>query len=483
MDGMQLRKLLILLITYSFFITSANAEFNTWTEYKSSNFRLYSDLDKAEVESALLEFEVFRATLIELLQLDKNKVLVPVDIYAFKSQKDYAKIQSNRNVAGYFQDTFRGPVMVLGPGKLRQINLSILYHEYLHYLVRANSSVRYPLWFNEGNAELYSSLEFDEDFVVVGNVAKRRAGKLANTDLIGIEKLLTQTNISFTSNIKTEQFYSTSWLLVHFLQFSSINGFDDYRASLAKYLNLYNKGIGPLTAFEQAFSVSLDTLQGQLEVYNRKRILNAQRIPKPQVTLNYQSKTLNQGQLYANMSHLAFSLSKRKTSEAFRQQAITLNSLQALSVESFLLVRKGETAKAIALLDKLGVTKNLDAEAYLNIGQAYKELITRMPEREDEMRRLAVYYLQQAKKLGQFSQTLVFLADLYWQAGDKQKAAEEIMGAVAIMPSNIRLNLIAGEYMVKLKNKKYAHFFLGNVNNWSKNPKQIKQAQTLLDSL
>jgi hypothetical protein len=36
---------------------------------------------------------------------------------------------------------------------------------------------------------------------------------------------------------------------------------------------------------------------------------------------------------------------------------------------------------------------------------------------------------------------------------------------------------------VKLKNKKYAHFFLGNVNNWSKNPKQIKQAQTLLDSL
>ena len=131
-----MRKLLILFVIYSFFITPAKAEFNTWTEYTSRNFRFYSDLDKAQVESALLDFEVFRATLIEVLQLDKSKVLIPVDIYAFKSQKDYAKIQSNRKVAGYFQDTFRGPVMVIGPGKLRQLNLSTLYHEYLHYLVR-----------------------------------------------------------------------------------------------------------------------------------------------------------------------------------------------------------------------------------------------------------------------------------------------------------------------------------------------------------
>jgi hypothetical protein len=51
------------------------------------------------------------------------------------------------------------------------------------------------------------------------------------------------------------------------------------------------------------------------------------------------------------------------------------------------------------------------------------------------------------------------------------------------MPANLYLNFVAGSYMVKIKNKPYANFFLGNVINWSKDPKQIAQAQTWLASL
>ena len=86
MDGMILRTLLLLLVLQIGYVASAYAEFNTWTEYKSQNFTLYSDLDKTAVEKALIDFEVFRATLFEVLHLDKNKAFIPVDIYAFKSQ-------------------------------------------------------------------------------------------------------------------------------------------------------------------------------------------------------------------------------------------------------------------------------------------------------------------------------------------------------------------------------------------------------------
>lgn len=483
MDGMQLRKLLFLLALHSLFITTAHAEFNTWTEYESPHFRLYSDLDKSKVEKALLDFEVFRATLFEILNLDKTKAFVPVDIYVFKSSNDYWKIQPNRNVAGFFRDTARGPEMVIGPGDRRQLNLSTLYHEYLHYVVRANSSFKYPRWFDEGTAELYSSLEYDEEFVVIGKMADRKAGRYANSNLLDLESLLTKTNILSSSKNSKTKYYSTAWLFVHFLQFSSVNGFDDYRPSLIQFLDLYNKGVAPLAAFDQAFSVSLKELQKQLERYNRKRTLFAQRFAKPQVQLSYQSKELDQGQLYANMSHLAFSSGQRDYSDEFLEQALKLNNSKALSVNSFLLVRQGKTAEAIALLDGLVVVKGLDAEVYLNIGQAYKELIKHMPERKEEIRRLAIYYLEKAKSLGRYSQTMVFLADLYWQAGEQQKAAEEIIGAVKLMPSNIYLNHRAGFYMVKMKNKPFASFFLGNVLNWSKNPMQITQAQVWLDSL
>ena len=481
-NGIPLRQLYVFSFLCTLFISTAHAEFNTWTEYTSPHFRLYSDLDKSQVESALLDFEVFRATLIELLNLD-NKDFNAVDIYVFKSQNDYAKIQPNRKVAGFFLDTVRGPIMVVGPGDFSKLNLSTLYHEYLHYLVRVNSSFRYPRWFDEGMAELYSSLEYDENFVVIGKMAERAAGKFANSGLLDLKTLLTQTHISSASSNTARKFYSTAWLFVHFLQFSSVNGFDDYGASLTKFLNLYNKGVAPLKAFEQSFSVSIETLQKQLERYNRKRILYAKRFTKPKVTLNYQSNPLEQGQLYANMSHLAFSTGQRKSSDRFHAQALTLNNSKALSVESFLLVRKGKTLEALTLLEGLARTKNLNAEVYLNIGQAYKELVRQLPERKDEMRRLAIYYLEQAKKLGRYSQTSGFLADLYWQTGEHQKVAEEIIAAVALMPSNIDLNFRAGSYMVKLQNKEYADFFLGKVLNWSKNPQQIAQAQVWLDSL
>jgi hypothetical protein len=68
-------------------------------------------------------------------------------------------------------------------------------------------------------------------------------------------------------------------------------------------LKLNNKGVAPLEAFEQSFSVSLEEIQKQLANYNRKRTLYAQRFAKPAVILDYQSKKLAQGKLYANMSH------------------------------------------------------------------------------------------------------------------------------------------------------------------------------------
>jgi tetratricopeptide (TPR) repeat protein len=480
---MMLRNFVFGFVLQAYLIANAHAELTNWTQYKSQNFTLYSDLDKTAVEKALLDFEIFRATLFDVLHLDKAKSYIPVDVYAFRRQQDYAQVKPNGKLSGYFQDTVRGPVMVVGPGELRQLNLGTLYHEYLHYLVRANSSFNYPQWFDEGNAELYSSLEYEDEFVVIGKMAQRAAGKYSNTELFDLKDLLTETNIQSAPDKTIRQFYSTAWIFVHFLHFSSGNGFDDYRSSLTHFLNLYNKGVPPLEAFEQAFPISLQDLQKQLKSYNRKHILYAQRFAKPQVTLNYQSTVVEQGQLYANMSHLAFTSGQADNANEFLQKALKLNNVKALSINSLLLVRDGNIADAIMELEKLVRTPGLEAEVFLNIGQTYKELAKRLPERKDEMHRLAIYYLEKAKNQGNYSQTQVLLADLYWQAGEQQKAAEEIYSAVALMPANLYLNFVAGSYMVKIKNKPYANFFLGNVINWSKDPKQIAQAQTWLASL
>ncbi len=480
MDRRMLRLLSLFLLLSSGFISFAHAKLENWNEYKSQNFTLYSDLDKSDVEKALTDFEIFRTTLFEVLNLDKSRTFVPVEVYAFKDYKDYDLVKPGRNVAGFFTPTTRGPIMVVGPGRLSDLDLNTLYHEYLHYLVRTNSSFRYPGWFDEGIAELYSSVEYNDEIVIIGNPSRLKPR--TQTKLLDLETLLTINRSTLTGGKLTGRYYATAWLFTHFLRFSGDNGFDDYNASLNQFLILYNQGIKPLEAYKQSFAVSLDEMQKKLRRYRRKLRLSALSMTKPEINLDYQSQAMEQGQLYANLSSLAFSVGQQETSTKLLQQAMKLNNAKALSVNAFLLVREDKTEEAIALLDELVRRKNLSAEALLNIGQAYKELSERLSERQEEMRRLATYYLERSKKSGSYSQTLVFLADLYWQAGEKEKAAEEIIGAVSLLPSSTYFNLIAGSYMVELKNEAYARFFLGNVINWSNDPKQIEQAQLGLAS-
>lgn len=475
----MLRTLFLLFVLLNCYIGAAQADLSRWTEYKSQNFNLYSDLDKKDVEKALMDFEVFRAAIFEVLNLDKTKAYLPVDIHAFKSQKDYALIKPKGNIAGYFQSTPRGPVMVIGPGNLRKLDLSTLYHEYIHYLVRGNSSFKYPRWFNEGTAELYSSIDYDDDSVVIGKVAGLAPSKTSR--LMSLKRLLTKTDINLSGN-DAYQYYSSAWLLVHFLQFSGANGFDDYNESLIQFLNRYNEGVEPLKAFEQSFPVSLEEMEKQLKRYSRKRQFSAMQMAKPEVNLDYQARRLDKGDMFFNMSQLAFSAGQQDSSDNFLKKSLKLENTRAMSVNAFLLVRQGKTTEALAVLDKLIRMKDLGAEMLLNIGQTYKELIKPMTERQDEMRRLSIYYLGLAKKRGTYSQTQVFLADLNWQVGEREKAAEEIINGVILDPSNTYLNFVAGYYMVELKNESYARFFLGNVINWSKNAKQIEQAEKWLAS-
>ena len=59
------------------------------------------------------------------------------------------------------------------------------------------------------------------------------------------------------------------------------------------------------------------------------------------------------------IEHLAFSSGQQEHSENFCQQVLKLNNPKALSVNSFLLVRKDKTTEALAVLDAIVCKKNL----------------------------------------------------------------------------------------------------------------------------
>jgi tetratricopeptide (TPR) repeat protein len=478
------RHLTFLLLSLLFWNFPASADFSDFSKYHTAHFDFYSDLDKEQVDSVLEQFEVFRAAVYYQLQLDPEKAVVPVSIYVFKNQRDYDLLKPKRNVVGFFRNTVRGPLMIVGPTGMSEGKLNVLFHEYVHFLLRATQNFSYPTWYEEGLAELYSSIEITADGVVIGGLIGRRLAKTTNANFVELEELLTTTNVDLDKNSRQiDRFYGTSWLLSHFLSFGHINGFVDYRQNLSEFLILQNQGVEPLTAFEKTFPISLDELQKQLKQYNRIRVLKAALIKLPPIDSSIKVSKVEQGQMYANMSHLAFSSGNSEDSTLFLNKALELQNLQARSVKSFLLVRAGEYQQAKVQLDSIVQSKDKDPEVLLNIGQAYMELAVKQSKQRDEMNRLAMYYLQQATEQGSEAQAHVFLARLYWQAGQQQNAVDEIAKALKIMPSDVALNFYAGEYMAKLNNKVLAKRFLGNVVHWSQSKYLADKASGLLSAL
>lgn len=74
--------------------------------------------------------------------------------------------------------------------------MQTVFHEYIHYLVKATGLVNYPTWFNEGIAEFYATIQIKPDHVVIGNTLKRRASKNAGSKLIKLDPLMSETNRS-----------------------------------------------------------------------------------------------------------------------------------------------------------------------------------------------------------------------------------------------------------------------------------------------
>jgi hypothetical protein len=470
---LQLLFTLILLALSSHVLADAKG----WSEYRSKHFIYYSDHNEKEVRESLNELEVFRAVMFDVLQLDSSQSIPPVKVYMFKSQRDFDAIKHGK-VGGYFQNNMRGPLMAISPVKS---NMQVVFHEYIHYLARAVSSVKYPTWYDEGIAEFYGSMQIKSDHVVIGNTLKRRASRNAGSKLINLDKLMSETNSSKNRTAEyTDKFYANSWLLVHFFLLGDINKNISYKAELKQFLALQNQGVELHKAFADSFPISFKEFKNQVKKYNRIKILYGIKLPRPKTTLKYVKKEVEEGEMYATFSHLAFSAGNRKESNLFREKALKLHSSLALSFEALIVGRAGKTEYAEKLVQQAMQKKPIAAQTLVTVGQVYKELAEKSPSRKEELLRLAIYYLERSNENAFIPAAHQYLASIYWQMNEKQKAISEITKLVQKMPSSNYANMLAGYYFARVNKLDLAEYHILNVLNWSHSKFQLQRAIKLL---
>lgn len=253
-----------------------------WIELRTANFTLFSNAGAKATGKIGDDLERLRATLAQILPGLRLTSPNPTVIYVFRSSAAFAPYQEIHGgkpagVGGYFLSRPLGNYVAID-GDPRGDQRAIIYHEYIHYVLR-NSYVWLPLWLNEGLAEYYSTFDVARGDAKIGLPHEAHIAFLRTHPLGPIRQLLVVDDRSpaYNESSRRGAFYAQSWVLTHYLML----GNDHRHDQLIDYLRRLRAGEPSEAAFSTSFGVAPEALDKELADYLRGYTLHYLRIPIP----------------------------------------------------------------------------------------------------------------------------------------------------------------------------------------------------------
>lgn len=354
---------LLILATISLAATKSRAaESGGWVTARSENFNFVGHVSARELQELAASLEEFRAIFRQILPREYFESGQPITVVVFASDAEYASFKPLREgqpdafVAGYFKAGSDLNYITLASHATRDETTSVLFHEYVHALVR-NRYGRAPLWLDEGLAEYYSAYALGNGGrqLRYGELLPRRVQTLrGRISLLPLSTLLTADRYSPLYGDHNERgiFYAQSWALVHYLQ-SDRTGARERQ--LEKYLQLAGAGATVGDAILQSFQISPATLESRLAQYIREgayagrvETLGARVEPcaAPPV------RELSEAETQACLGDLSLHTERLESAEAYLDRSLALDpEVPAARLSLGLLrLRQGRAAEAIEQL-------------------------------------------------------------------------------------------------------------------------------------
>ncbi|RYD89523.1 MAG: hypothetical protein EOP61_31475, partial [Sphingomonadales bacterium] len=233
-----------------------------WYEARSRHFIVYSEGSPASVLKFASDLERFDQGLRTLLSYadrqgpDPN----PLTVFVVSDAGEVADLMCRgqtgdgrktcKDIAGSYRSRVSGSVAFVPrrAGYGFDDARTVLFHEYAHHLMLANSGAAYPAWYREGFAEFvsYANLQ-KEGEVQIGLPANSRAYSLFQMESMPASEVL-KTDMRKLSSSKRHVFYARAWLLTHYLTFAPHR-----RGQMSKYLNDINDGVPAAKAATAAY--------------------------------------------------------------------------------------------------------------------------------------------------------------------------------------------------------------------------------------
>lgn len=236
------------------------AEAADWRRYDNGPLIAWSDAGRRRTRALLEELEYFRAAVLQVTNVKPPADAPAVRVLVMADKRHFERLTSSRNVAGFMLSLPAYPVIVMpvrqGSRTWREI---VIRHEYAHVLL-SYASFEYPRWYNEGMAEMLSTLEIvdGQNAFIIGALTPRLIGHFrwkgngqAKLEFsYDWDQLIGEGFVPHATRTDGSSAYAQAWLLAHYTSFG-----DDFANAyrLQDYFNRLGAGEASLAAFEAAF--------------------------------------------------------------------------------------------------------------------------------------------------------------------------------------------------------------------------------------
>ncbi len=265
----RVRKRLVLLATLAFLMVGRAASAGDgWIRLQSPNFEVYSTASASVTRESLQQFEQLRAFFGQSLEFipardRKDGERVPVRIVTFGKPDEYEAYAPWKIAAAHYQPGVERDTIVLSrPGAS---GFATAAHEYFH-LVAHRAGLKVPVWLSEGLAELHSTLRYDGEAIIVGDIIPARLRGMRDQTLVPLSVVVDAGRQSafFAEKSKANTFYNEAWALTHMLTLS-----DAYAPKWPEFLRAIQAGTPSADALTAAYGKSMNTIERDLTDYVR----------------------------------------------------------------------------------------------------------------------------------------------------------------------------------------------------------------------
>ena len=304
---------------------------NTWTSARTNNLFLISNAGEQELRKAAVWLEVFHEAFGRLLSRSVVDSSVPTTVILFKDDASFIPFKPlyqgrPASVAGYFQPGRDVNYIVLSLERGQRSLFGAAFHEYVHLHVKDNAP-NIPLWLNEGLAEFYGAFRVANGEAIFGSPHPHYLQLLRNRELLPLADLFSVAHNSphYNEDEKSGVFYAQSWALVHYLMMGEGGRL---RPQLSRFIGLLSAGVSVENAVQNAFNVSMETLEKQLRNYVFGNQFASQHISMGQGPNSYiptQTARISEAEANYYLGDLLLHIGRIQDAEKYFLQAISLD--------------------------------------------------------------------------------------------------------------------------------------------------------------